>query len=943
MKKNKKILLILLSVACLNYYKNYGSLDYITPNIINLKQKSEELQTRSISASAPIDSISVTKVDFDKTIFNQNQSIFYLGAKEAATDPNLQPYAVSRVDLRSSSPLIIAIAPETLADGSTANPLYGTKISNMVQFGQSYLAVNAPNETVDNKVYMILNPNASGDSVLSSNNPINDSAPAATQEIKALASSSEYIFAAVSASGKTWADNTAGSENRGVAVIYPDFQTTPNNLKSLNANDVDPNNAGNMAAQLNVAASEDASYVEVAFRKTAQGITKAKFDENVAAENVGVDMFWSSDLQRLFIALTDVTRNENDKEGGVVSVVVARLEKDEVTGKTALIFSPIINDPTNAFTEDSTDQILGFYYKSTNAKTSKVSTKKVKIMHTSTDKYYLITNSSFVKVIGSQDQDNEYHGVYAFKLIATNDDPSLVGTIEAISKFNDANVVVGQATDLDIASATDMFVHGDSVYVCLGSSTDGNSLGIFQSTAIFNASGSIVNWTPWQRVMGSIQKVWGGAVDNNSNNFYFLASQTPVVTDQTSNTVHITQWGTTEIANLNADGTKNTDHNLSSVLEKIFPQSEGGILQIFDFNDQIEGFKTGEFAMMVVIGHSKVALVQTGEFIDGVFKPISKFVEGANVIVFNMTNIAPLCCVEVSRTTNNDSGYIFIGGLGGVTVLKNNHDKGWASQTGLTSVSSLSGYSFKQLTATAGDFTNVRKLVCRDNKLWLATKDNFYSVDISSNAFITGDANETRINPGLPTSSKYCDFVVVPESTSARYFIFATTSGLYSFKSGALYKVGALTDPAVHLNYISTDKANISNQGNLYVLYSNFVDEVGKVYRYYVSSSGGTIQSLVTPIKSADTSDGLFVDLHYYRGNFSADGSFGYSVLAKGIDQYDMFHMYEITTDPINENRNLTQDVGINTEQDWYIGAVTRNSTSGSILVPGDWGLIVNE
>lgn len=942
MKKNKKILLLLLSIACLNYYKNYASRNFKTPNIIDLKLKSEDLQTRSISASAPIDSISVTKVDFDKTFFDQNHSIFYLGAKETAIDDNLKQFSVSRIDLRDNSPFIVGCTPEQLSDKS-ANPLYGVKIPNMVPFGQSYLAVNAPSETADNKVYMIINPNASGNSILSSDSPINDAnaseTASPTKEIKALASSGDYIFAAVSASGKSWSNNTDGSQYRGVAVIYPDFSSTPKNLKSLNANDIDTNIADNLAAMLSL----DAADIEVAFRKTDQGITKAIFDQ---VQTTTVNMVWNSELQRLFIGITDITRNENNKEGGVVSVVVGRFEKNDSTGKTALLFSPILSDPANNFTENSSENILGFYYNSSKTDTSKVSTKKIKIMHTSTDKYYLITHSQFVKQIGASEPDNEYQGIYSFPLFATSGDPSQIGTLTKTPNANEPEFIVGQTSTLDLSSATDIFVHGDSVHVCLASSTDAKSLGIFQSTAIFNASGSITGWTPWQRVMGSIQKVWGGAVENRSNNFYYLASKTTELTDQTSNTVHITQWGTTDIANLNTDGTPNEDHNLSTILSEIFPQSEGGIFQIFDFNDQIDGFKKDEFAMMVVIGHHKVALVQTGEFVNGKLQPITKFAAGTNIIIFDntdLTNIAPLCCAEVSRTTNNNSGYLFIGGLGGVAVL-NKLNVGWPSQTGLTSVSSLSGYSFKQLTPKSGDFANTRKLVCKDNKLWIATKDDFYSIDISTHSFVT-NANETRIDPKLPTSTKYSDFIVIPGTDSSRYFIFATTSGLYSFKSGTsqAQPIRILTNPPVQLNYISTNKSNPSSKGNLYVLYSNFVDEVGKIYRYYVDSSSGSASSLVQQIKTSENSDGFFVDLHYYRGNFNTDGSFGYSVLSQGINQTDMFDLYEITTDAGEQNRNLTTDIRINPEEDWYIGAVTRNSTSGSIMVPGDWGLIVNE
>lgn len=974
--KNKKILFIFLSLITLSFFEGQGSLDYIRPIIIDTNKTQEEI-TRSFKITTTDGSHSKSPVSFNKTLFNQNQGNFYLGSKEVITDNNLKNCSISVVKVGQQDPFIQGIMPKNTAS-ETENPLYGAQILNLAPFGSTGLIVNAPDSTNANKnIYLVESP---GTTAIDTSSDINDAGGSApTNEIKSITSSSNYIFAAVSATTKLWSDNSEAGINRGIAVIYPDFSQKPATLRVLNANDIDQNVEGNKAAQLSLLAGDGI----VAFRKTSAGIYKAIFSPE-ASDDASVDMIWSSALQRLFVVTTDLARDDDSKEGGVLSIVVGRLEKNTSTNKTSLVFSPIIANPTSSLTPDATTHIIGFYYTANKTDSSKVSTKKVKLMHTSTDKYYLITNSTLVEktvTLGGGTTTYGTDGVFAFPLKTTDSDPKLVGTLAQTPSINDAKFTVGtnniNSIIEDSYAITDIFVHGDSVYQCLGSQSDPENLGIFQSTAIFNGNGDIIGWTLWQRVMGSIQKVWGGDVDHSTNCFYFLSSPTPSIKDNNSNTVRVTQWNTTELANANISEMGNASYNLSSTLAQIFPQSEGGILQIFDFDDQTDGFNKGEFSMMVVVGYNKIALVQTGEFVNGILKPTTHFEIGTNIIVFNddsLKNIAPLCCAEVSRMSTKNSGWLFVGGLGGIAVL-NKSNNGWDTEKGLSNVTDLSGYSFKQLTAKTGSFANTRKIICQNSKTWLATRDAVYFFDISSNTFVTNsNVNETTMDAKLPIGTKFSDLLVIPgnnnsnrtnsnvdeatitpsnlptgtrfplNNNSNRFLIMATTSGLYTFKLGesSAYKIGNNADPAVHLNYISMSKGKPSSTGNLYVLFSNFVDEIGKVYRYYISGENST-QSFVQPIKSNSYTDGFFVDLHYYRGNFATDGSFGYSELAKGIGYNDMFHMYEITTNASDQNYDMTLDININPNTNWYIGTVTKNSTSGSILVPGDWGLIVNE
>jgi len=963
--RHKKSFLIVGTVFLFScFVPTHGSVDFSTPTIINIPKSDANLDLRSIYTQIPQGTTITTKINFDKTAFNQSQELFYLGAKDVPETDSVA-YAVSRVNTQSPLPFVTGIA--------STEELKGKIISNLVTFNNSYLAATAVVNKVDDKlVYLIVNPENSGNTVWKTQGQLNDASatPAATNEIKALATSSDYIFAAVSASGDgvTWETVADAGDYRGVAMVYPDTKAL--GLKVLDANNIDPLIEGNKAAQLSVLASSDPTNIVVSFFKDGviSPITRAIFSPATAGEST-VDMCWDSKLQRLFVAMSDVTRDDNNKEGGVVSVVVGRIEKDSTTGISALKFVPIVVDPISAastihFTDNSLENVIGFYY--TEPTNIKVSTKKVRAMHTSTGKTYLIVYS-----VVSSEFVGGYDGVFALPLNSSVSNAKNIGTLSKIPVYintpgslpgNEFTVGVskGQAPSLTTESLTDLFVHGDTVYMCCkGTAPSPQAMGIFQSTAIFGPTGDIVGWTTWQRVMGSIDRVWAGNIGSRTGDFYYLASESTDLADDSSNTVKITQWGPTEYASVNQDGTVNTNRNLSPVLSQIFPQENGGIFQIIDFNNQIDGLaNNGQLSMMAVLGYDKVALVQTGEWKNSRLEPITKFeTNGAsqNVVVFSgsaaLSAIAPLCYAEVSRTTGKDKGYLFVCGLHGVVVLQQGNGKGWDASVGLGKVTDLSGYFFTQLTPASGNsFDSARKLICRDNLLYVLTKNNLYKIDFTGTFIPT--LGETKIDLKLPAATKFSDFLLIPnasDTSPARSLILGTTAGLYSsqttdYKSivfGAAAKIGTNSDPAIHLNYISEDKRYASAEGNLYVLQTSFIDETGKIYRYYVNGSSVLPINMVTG--SITSTDGLFVDLNYFRGNFVTDGSFGYSLLGKGLGQTDLFHVYEMTTDAADKNYNLTWDIGINTELNWYIGTVIRNSASGSLYVPGDWGLIVNE
>ncbi len=80
----------------------------------------------------------------------------------------------------------------------------------------------------------------------------------------------------------------------------------------------------------------------------------------------------------------------------------------------------------------------------------------------------------------------------------------------------------------------DLQVHGDTVYASVAAKrleTHTQEAGIFASTALFDEKGKIRSWTPWQRVMGSLDGVKDFDFDVNASNFWYISTETGAIGD----------------------------------------------------------------------------------------------------------------------------------------------------------------------------------------------------------------------------------------------------------------------------------------------------------------------------------------------------------------------------------------------------------------------------
>lgn len=1027
----------------------------------DLEQNDSGKQTRSVEnyiPSNPVTMKTTTKIQYAPTVFDYQNFNFYLGAKnlgepKSSYTTTASTYSITRASAGNNMPTIKGITPQTITNGTgeeVNNDLYGKIILNLGLFNKIYpLATyqqDITNPQKSDTVYLITKPL---DGTMNINSGILVDAnptPAPTQQIVGLAGSDSYAFTAASASGKSWNDNTDAGDYRGIAIEKPVITGSWGTFKQLAANNLSNSSAAPQSFQVSALASKRLISFTDAPLIGGTPIKQALIGQNV-------DMYWDYNLKRLFIGLsgqnpsstTGVCRDIATNEGGCASVLVGYIATDPTIGlDSSLALSPILYGASKTKLYNDSDyknsnRFMTCFYFDTSGSAITISAKKVRVMLTSTGYYYLIANCDVAGISTSVD----YNGVFALPLIGLTDEndkpqnPALIGTLASRNNFykspaspddmpqcTDPAVAIGSPLNsqlIDRNTITDLFVYGDSVFVCLNGTTNQNT-GIFQSTALFDGKGIITGWTPWLRVegnseqvknglMGNVYPVYGGGVDPLSN-FYFLAGDPNAPLQPT--TIRITDWGksenvnqieTIEITSSTIAPNGNTiptgttpkwapdpSRNLSSMISSIFPQEQLGALQIINFDEQTPGFYPNRFSMMVAVGYNSVALIQTLDSTN--VAPMTNFNNqstpnsyGTKQNVFVNTDpalsaIAPLCFAEVARNTNADSGWLFVGGYKGIAVLCKNDGTGWDSSNGLFILEAgdfpdPSIYTFKQLKPKNGNFSYVRKLaslIGNDDsgnpvrQLFILTNDSLYVIDQTASQFKSGDVSETKINLGnLPEDLRFTDMLIIPNSddkdeldTTKYQFIFGSTYGLlvgseYDGTNINLTQSGSSTDdPALHLHYLSSTKGKNGALGNLYVLQANYLTNKGQIYRYYVN--GGLIAPDKPVIIIPTANSTPFIDMQNFRNNFVTDGAFGISTIAKGHPGDSMTDMYQITQSSIIYGQNNTYQVTESPVEtgpidplldlatsNWYIGVITRNSATGAWVVPGDWGVRVNE
>ncbi|MCF7799918.1 hypothetical protein K9M16_02890 [Candidatus Babeliales bacterium] len=967
MKHNNKILIFF--IAFLFFFKSYPSIDIAgftveikdfqneddlkDPRVVAMLEGDEKLKKDSESGKTRYLEIQTTGDDiitFDKTAF-YNANYFYLGADSASatTSTLMRAYLVAGATPSQNQLLLKTMAPQQVyLNGiqednkyvKKTNPIWNNRISFMSLMDRTPIVVlsDATNVDIiggtvpfgDNQLVCLVQDYDNGDSVTTIAAKLEDADGNESSGIAGVAGSSSNIFVAVRPS-ESEPQTNFGAEKSVFSMLSKDNNTS---LKFVNK------------VELDLTAN------------TLFAITQA-------ADVGGLgDMYWDSTLQRLFIGLSSAGRSNTINAGGLVSVLVGRVENNN------LVIESSINLNSTYFTENTDTYGVGFYHTDNSGVQNSID--KIRTMHTSTGYTYLIINGG-VYELGVATKTNI---ITALPLVQNS---STVANIGKIAKKGDFTTPVAAQTDMteEIDSAAqvgtetlpipdgilvqDLFVSGDSVFACLSDnrSAANREAGIFKSTALFDEDGHIRGWTPWQRVLGNIDKVYGAGFDSSTGNYWYLTTEAGT-TDK--NTAKVTQWGkSVEKDYLMGNG-------LVDILHDEFKQENAGVHQIFNFDEQTPGFLADQFSMMVATGYQKLALIQTGEGTP--LEPTKKFEkDGVSQNVFIneddvIKNLGPICCAEVSRITGIDNGWLFVGGYNGIAVLRKADGTGWDGAAGLNALTNIdfpgsTAWSFKLLTNNSSNaFTKVRKIISQGNSefLYVMTADKLYRFAMTNAKFADGfagalDMQEISItNLGTPL-----DFLIIQRDNTvgAGYIkiLIATTEGLFYSDNIIDAQTGAINPtwtnvtlatgtnvpgPVAHLDFLSTTKGGSTIDGNLYILNSNFAFNLANIYRFNVSN--GTISHITEKSGSY-----AYYQIGELRNDFKTDGALGFYSRSKHLGDTNFLKKIKMLSSPTTI-RSSESVINLDLDSDAYnIGVMTQNTASGAWIVPGDWGIRVND
>ncbi|MFH1461381.1 MAG: hypothetical protein ABIF12_00320 [bacterium] len=886
---------------------------------------------------------------------------FYLGA----TDVNAQDYSLMRAKINQGATVsqntveFVALSPQQVYLNGIKenenlvkrdNPIYNKRILDLTLQGRNPILtlqdatdVNGVNFGIQKVVCLVDFPN-DGSSVKTNEIEINDANNNPTDGVVGLAASTDKIFAAVKSQAGSFGDGDGG-----FAVLI----SKDSKLKPIDA--VAGNENANLAVKLDLTA-------DILFAMTQDASNGVDFG----------DMYWDANLQRLFIGLIDAGRSNAVNNGGAVSVLVGRLDGNQ------LIIESVINLNQALFSLNQKTDIVGFYFNAIGNILS--SAYKLRTMKTSTNKNYLIVNGA-TGLVATDDWKNRVYALPVVGALQSDGTNTLVANIGKVADKNNINhdVVVANNAGMtlrdDIAAkvgagalpipnnigAEDMFVVNDSVFVSVAQDRFDatHEAGIFRSTALFDQNGNIRAWTPWQRVAGTIDKVYGSGFDMNSGNFWYFTESAGV-----KNTVKVTQWG----KSLSYTGLMG--NGLVDLLADEFIQNNAGVHQVFNFDEKTPSIaRTGvadEVSFMAGLGYKKIALVQTGAATAGpIFTPTqAQYVKDTNVFVIQdeaLSDLGPICCTDISRGLGAANGWLFVGGYNGVAVWRESGNagtagNGWDGQVGSGAVdfsvliAAPNNFSFKEI----GDFSQVRKLVAKAGFLYIMSLDSINRFTMVANKFDDAVTAPLNVKTITPPPGYLLDMIVFYRAGGDTRLLVATTQGL--FYSNAINDVDAdktgvnapiwtqvaltsgtgLSSPVTHLSFLDVQKGGYSTNGNLYALAADLSLNLATVYRFDVQNG------IINPIKENSGTD-YFYSVGELRTNFLTDGALGYTTLSKHFGTTDFLRKIWMI-DSQSSIRRLESAINLDLESSAYnVGVMVQNTASGAWVVPGDWGIRVNE
>lgn len=836
-----------------------------------------------------------------------------------------------------------------LADSLVDNPIRGQVIPWLSVYGNQPVVVFGSSVDQAHSV-AVISDNLEGRKVLTNISAVRDAVGATTRTIKAAVGAVHnkhgFVFAAATPNDSPLFE---GQDEAGIAVLH----VTPKGLVPVDASGA---RGGARAARLS------SDVIQIGGTGSIDGVTA---------------MYWDHHLNRLFVGL--------NLDSGGVAVVVGELRASRVTTAqggpsvydVSLSLRPIISG-ANGINED--DDWDGNDYVVADENDGRT-IKHLSVMHASTGTSYVVASRDDGLIDGDK--------VYALPITNTVSDTCGEDTLAHLATITDFAVPATQGSDVQLhtssstaaqvgggtvpADITSMHVVGDSVFIsCAGD--DEAEQGVFVSTALFDTAGNVIDWSVWQRVSGAARPTYGFGVDAAARTWYLTGAD-----GDTRDTMHVATWGAGVKNTLWGGSATDASVGLVSKINTVFPPMSGGV-------QTVRMFKTDSLApswydavpqindsvVMAAVGRNKCALALTMK--DDVRTTGTNFDTAERFISFDLADddltLGMLSCVAMTRDggLGAKSTRVLVGGPNGLAVLSQTDGDGVSD---LNDLSDLSDYRFKELKKADGtSFANVRQIQSDADAVYVLTDTALYKFLYSSDKFkdTEPDALDASIIASAATvlgstNHSFLSFILLES-----HAVLGTTSGLWTMKDGTLTDVANQlgtggwqqimvtpggTDPFGVCSQLTFEPSqSAATGGMLSVLTADMALNVAIVYRVAMPTSdlptaidAGTVGAVAHTIDSTTrtyaTLLGQLREYFYTNGAFAIDASsshHAFSTLGNG-----MLRVLPITRSVGNIDQWVYSSVpSLEVSSPMHtVGRVVQDPATGTLIVPGIWGVRV--
>jgi len=485
--------------------------------------------------------------------------------------------------------------------------------------------------------------------------------------------------------------------------------------------------------------------------------------------------------------------------------------------------------------------------------------------------------------------------------------------------------------------------------------------GMFISRAIYNATGAIQAWTPWERIGGVAEPVFRTELSIESGNItYFTGADADSI-----DTINRTAWGFGSNPGLST---------FAAQINSLYPPTHGGVQGLVDVpfdTPALDGI-----ALYIVGGNESVTLTQAGAqeyaqnnqpcpltgdfdanallFENGtISQPLSGNPLMLTIQGGALTNVGPIVTAAVATANSGyatpDQGYLFVGGSRGLAVLSKPDGSGWDLSTGLGYYFSglTQGMSFKML----GNYSFVRNLVVDGNFLYVITAKRVDRIDLSTAPTFTATTIASAASLVFDPNDTVLDGIF-----SGKLGILATSKGAFRTSNGNDVSTIAADDNKYWTTlpvpsspvppqrfFVSSTTGNPAdfarNNGGMFHLLSAYLGSSrARVNRFAVADVSSTPidDNTVLPIPDGEIEgfNTSFLTFSGFRSTYTCDGALSLHSVGRTL----LISPY-VKTRSMRTGAPVPLDDGNGT----LIGQVIRSSTSGSWLVVGDFGIRLNE